>query len=240
MKCAVFGDVHGNFDALQVVLDDIERERPDAICCVGDLVGYGAEPARCIKAVAALRCPIVAGNHDYAVAGKTDTSFFNAEALEAVMWSRLHLPTKDIAFLANLKLTGTVEASLLVHGTPLEPARFDYLLSMSDAERAFEATEQRVCFVGHSHIPVTFWRSEEIRYDNAPKLDLSGAHKIIINVGSVGQPRDRDPRAAYALFDTETRRLEIRRLQYDWESAGTKIIAAGLPAANAFRLAIGV
>jgi diadenosine tetraphosphatase ApaH/serine/threonine PP2A family protein phosphatase len=240
LNCAIFGDVHSNYDALKVVLEDIQRERPDAIYHVGDIVGYGAEPSRCIEAIRALGCPTVAGNHDHAVVGKMDMDYFNVDALEAVMWTRAQLSEEEVTYLRSLELVLQPELGLLVHSTPADPASFGYIFSLADAKQAFDAMQQDICFVGHSHIPLSFWLADSIHYEVKPRLDLKGAQKAIINVGSVGQPRDRNPRAAYALFDTETRQLEIRRLDYDWESAAHKILQAGLPGGNAYRLALGV
>jgi len=239
LKCAIFGDVHANYDALEVVLADIEAQKPDAVYCTGDIIGYGAEPARCMEAVEALGCPIVAGNHEYAVIGKTDVSYFNPEALEGVMWTRAHLTEEEILAIRRMELTLSVEAGLLVHSTPADPEEFGYIFTLPDALRAFGVMEVPVCFVGHSHIPITFWLDNGVQYDTSPRIDLSGAEKAIVNVGSVGQPRDRNPQAAYGLYDTETRVVEIRRLDYDVEAAARKILDAGLPETNAYRIALG-
>jgi diadenosine tetraphosphatase ApaH/serine/threonine PP2A family protein phosphatase len=239
LRCAVFADIHSNFDALTVVLDDIAREKPDAIYCVGDIVGYGAEPTKCLKAVRALGCPVVAGNHDSAVAGKMDIDFFNADALQGVMLTRGWISEDDLLYLRSLELTCLRDGVLLVHSTPADPGAFQYIFTVQEAQRALDAFDTPICFVGHSHVPVALWFDQNIVNRRAPRLDLSHVSKAIVNVGSVGQPRDRDPRAAYALFDTDTRQLEIRRLEYDWESAAHKIMQAGLPNTNAYRLALG-
>ena len=239
MKCAIFGDVHSNYDALKVVLADIEREKPDAIYCAGDIVGYGAEPSPCIEAVRALSCPTVAGNHDHAVAGRLTTEFFHTYAVEGIWWTRSKLSAAEVEYLGSLELVEDTQAGMLVHSTPADPAGFGYVFSLPEAMQAFDAMTREVCFIAHSHIPVTFWLGDDIHVENAPRMILGKAEKALINVGSVGQPRDRNPRAAYALYDAESRRLEIRRLEYDWESAAQKILGAGLPGANAYRLALG-
>ena len=239
MKCAVFADVHSNYDALKVVLADIEGEKPDAIYCLGDIVGYGAEPSVCIQAVRALNCPTVAGNHDHAVAGRLNTEFFHADAVEGIWWTRNRISPEEQQFLRNLELMSDLPAGMIVHSTPADPSSFNYIFSLPEAMQAFDAMPRDVCFIGHSHMPVTFWIGDDIHVDNAPRVVLGKAEKAIINVGSVGQPRDRNPRAAYALYDTDLKRLEIRRLEYDWEAAAQKILAAGLPGANAYRLALG-
>lgn len=239
MKCAIFGDVHANLEALTVVLADIEAEKPDAVYCTGDVVGYGADPTKCLEIVRALGCPIVAGNHEYAVVGKTDITYFNREAMEGVMWTRGQLNEAEVTYIRNMALTAEVEGGILVHSTPAGPEGFGYIFTVPDAMRAFNCMGPGVCFVGHSHIPITFWVEDGIKYDTESQIDLSKAEKALVNVGSVGQPRDHDPRAAYALYDTEAKSLEIRRLDYDYGAASRKIMAAGLPESNAYRIAVG-
>ena len=239
MRYAIFGDIHGNLDALDVVLGRIEKERVDEIACVGDIVGYAAEPSQCVKRIRELNCHAVAGNHEYAVLGKTDITFFNPDALRSILWTKDHLPKDDVAWLNELPLTVEHDDFTLVHGALHSPEYFDYIQTIYDAQLSFERLDSRVCFLGHSHVHVTFFDVNPIIYTLENEITLMAGQKALVNVGSVGQPRDQNPLAAYAIFDTEDESVTIHRVEYDVEKAAEKIREAGLPDFNAERLFVG-
>ncbi|MEW6355568.1 MAG: metallophosphoesterase family protein [Planctomycetota bacterium] len=239
MKYAILGDIHGNLDALDVVLDCIEKEKVDEIACVGDIVGYAAEPSACVQRIRDLDCHVVAGNHDYAVLGKTDVSCFNPDALRSVLWTKEHLSKGDLDWLDSLPLTVEHEDFTLAHGTLHSPEYFDYIQTIYDAQLSFEKLDNRVCFLGHSHVPVTFFDVNPIIYTLDNHIKLMPGQKALVNVGSVGQPRDQNPLAAYAIYDAGAEVVRIFRVEYDIDKAAEKIRKAGLPDFNAERLYVG-
>jgi len=239
VRYAIFGDIHGNDDALEAVLKALEKEEAERFLCVGDLVGYGAEPGRCIARAREIRCVVVAGNHDYAVVERTPIDYFNPDARAAVLWTREHLSVEDKDYLESLPLAHVQEDLALVHATVDTPKLFNYIQSLSDARRSFDALERPACFVGHSHVPMTFFNGTEVTYTRDPAYEISPDVKTLVNVGSVGQPRDMDERAAYVMFDSDAQTVRLERVPYDVESAARKITDAGLPEMNAFRLRFG-
>ncbi len=240
MRYAVLSDIHGNLEALEAVLADASEEA-DAVLCLGDVVGYGADPVACVEIVGARAATIVAGNHEHAVAGLLDLEWFNPYARAAAEWTRERLDADHVSYLAALPLTSEVAGATLVHASPRRPEEWDYLISAEDGFDAFAAFSTRLCFVGHSHVP-GFWSlgSSGPEYlPGANGVTLEHGRRYLVNVGSVGQPRDRDPRAAYALWDVERGRLGIRRVPYEIERAQRKILAGGLPRLLSDRLARG-
>lgn len=238
----MLGDIHSNFEALDTVLKDIEKEGADRVLSVGDVVGYAAEPSRCLAAVRNVTDTIVAGNHDYAAVGKMDVSYFNPHAKEAALWTKDHLGKGDKVFLSSLPLVRELEKEgiTLVHGTLYDPEQFYYLQTYEDAERCFAILRTRICFIGHSHVPVVILKNGEICAETKGEIDLKNTGQAIVNVGSVGQPRDGNPMACYVLYDAEEGLIRFKRLEYDVESASRKIIEAGLPEFEAERLKLGV
>ncbi len=239
MRVVVFSDVHGNLAALEAVLKDAGPA--DAYWCLGDLVGYGPEPNACVarvKALPNLRC--VLGNHDAAVLGKMSINWFNTEAQKLIVWTQGHLTAESVAFLSQLPEQIVMEYVTLVHGSPRAPIT-EYLLSAELAHRAFQHFETDFCFVGHTHQPVR-WQREDGHTEGHPAEPgkTCPLHpRAILNPGSVGQPRDGDPRAAYALYDTETHQWTWRRVAYDVTSVQAQMHALGLSAVNAERLSVG-
>lgn len=240
MKYAILSDVHGNLEALRAVLDDAAG-RADAVLCLGDAVGYGADPAACVELLATRARGFVAGNHEYGVADRLDLAWFNRWARAAAEWTRERLDDDHRAWLATLPLTLEIGDATLVHASPAQPDEWDYLVTAEDGWGAFAHFATRWCFVGHSHVPgVWSLGSSGPDYEPAPGGVVSErGRRYIVNVGSVGQPRDRDPRAAYGLWDVEAGRVEIRRVAYDVATARRKIEAAGLPRFLADRLVVG-
>ena len=240
MRYAILSDIHANAEALRAVLDDA-RPRADAVLCLGDVVGYGADPEACIDLVATTCAAVVAGNHEYAVAGLLDLAWFNPWARAAAEWTRERLDDDARAWLASLPLVRDVADATLVHASPAHPEEWEYLVSPDDGHAVFGAFVTRLCFVGHSHLPRAWAQGSWGRaHDATPaELALEPGCRYLVNVGSVGQPRDRDPRAAYALWDLDARRVSIPRVAYDVAAARAKIVAAGLPRFLADRLADG-
>ena len=242
MIYCVFGDVHGNLEALEAVLADAEKQGAERYLCVGDIVGYGADPGPCLERVRALTTQVVAGNHDCAVVGRAEIEYFNHFAKAAVLWTREQLSPGQQAFLAGLPLTLTVNSLTVVHATVHKPAEFGYIESAFVARQSFHALDTAVGFVGHSHVPVTFFyeqSGDEIWFTQDEEIPLGEFSKSIVNIGSVGQPRDDNWMAAYALYDSGANVVTIRRVSYDIETAKRKILDAGLPEVLAARLALG-
>jgi diadenosine tetraphosphatase ApaH/serine/threonine PP2A family protein phosphatase len=244
VKYGVLGDIHANLSALEAVLGRFDEEGVERILSVGDIVGYGAHPSECIRLVRSIGAVVVKGNHDAACVGELDLRYFNAHAREAVRWTQAVLDDEDRRWLASLPLTADLDDCCVGHGTYFRPELFDYIQSTSDADPSLDAMSSQVCFVGHTHVPVTLLRLEDdpahTAYTLDPEIDLSEARRALINVGSVGQPRDEDPRAAYAVFDSGEKRAWIRRVRYDIEREVRRMRDAGLPDVLADRLFLGV
>jgi diadenosine tetraphosphatase ApaH/serine/threonine PP2A family protein phosphatase len=239
VRYGVLGDVHSNLEALKAVLEAIDREKPDALVSPGDIVGYGAAPKECLGLVRERAPALVAGNHDWAVAGRLPLDYFNPYARDAILWTRKALDREETRFLGALPLLVTEGPVTLAHGTIHDPDLFDYLQTPYDAHLSFARLPTPYGVVGHSHIPVTFLSGTTIRYAVGPEVDLATSAQALVNVGSVGQPRDEDPRAAYGILDTETRSLRLERVPYDVEASIARIKAARLPDVLGERLRIG-
>ena len=239
MRYAILSDIHSNIEALEAVLEDITGQQIDDLLCLGDLVGYGANPNECVERISSLISHVVAGNHDSAVIGRTDVSVFNPRARRAVAWTAEALAAEHAAYLSRLPYTDRVEDVLLVHATPSEPAAWNYLLSTQETRAEFETFSESICFIGHSHQPLFFSADGAPRSRRTDRLQCDPEERYIINVGSIGQPRDGDPRSCYAVFDSERRTVQLRRVAYDIKNAQRKILKAGLPPVLAARLSRG-
>ena len=241
MRYGIFSDIHSNLEALEAVLKAYKRASIDKYLCVGDVVGYAANPKECIEKVKSLKTFSVAGNHDWASIDLFSLDYFNPLAAKAVIWTRDKLSEQERYFLKSFKLTFTNENLTLVHGTLDDPTVFSYLRSIQSAGPTFELLNNALCFVGHTHVPGVFIQNENrsIDYVNGETLKLEKNKKYIVNTGSVGQPRDGNPQASYCIYDTDKKTVWIKRSDYDFKAAGKKIIAAGLPDFLAARLAVG-
>ena len=241
MKYAILSDIHSNLEALQAVLSEIRRRGITNFICLGDIVGYGADPRACLEIVRGLHPGIVQGNHDYAAAAPVGLSGFNENARLALLWTREQLDPAGRAFLKSLPLTAEVSGARLVHSSLKDPGQWEYILNPRDARVSFGSLPGVLCFFGHSHRPLAY-REEggEITVEYGPRIELKEGSRYLINVGSVGQPRDRDPRAAFGIYDSAEKKVEFIRIEYPVEKAQEKILRAGLPPFLASRLAKGL
>lgn len=237
---AIIGDIHANLDALNVVLDDCRSQGVTDFLCTGDVVGYNAEPHACLEIVRSLGCPIVMGNHDHYVSSEQNLDDFNPHAAAVIEWTRSQLSDEEMTFLHNLPFVKTQMGITLVHSTMDNPQQFGYVFDHLQAESHFTHQVTPLCFHGHTHCPMIYEKQIKAVYRiDAQDFTMPIGRKYFINVGSVGQPRDGDPRASYLLYDPKARKIRFRRLEYDVEAAQEKIIRAGLPARLAQRLAVG-
>ena len=244
-KIAIFGDVHSNIDALEAVLADARSADVGEYLCTGDVVGYNARPHECMERGKSLGCPVTMGNHDYYVAKDLDLADFNPHAAKVVEWTREQLTGEELSFLASLPFTHTERGMTLVHATMDNPEDFGYVFDNLQAAANFMNQRSPLCFHGHTHCPMIFehsmrgvFRIDPLELPPGP-FRLQPGRKYFINVGSVGQPRDGDPRAAYVVYDTANRTVEFRRVPYDVAAAQDKVRKAGLPERLAARLALG-
>lgn len=214
----------------------------DGLLCLGDVVGYGADPGPCVERVRQEAVAVVSGNHDAGVVGRLDLDWFNPFAKAAALWTAEQLCGDHRAYLSSLPLVARIDEATLVHASPRVPEEWDYLISARDGFEVFPFFRTRLCFVGHSHRPGIWIEGPDgVRFEPYPsQQELLPGHRYIVNVGSVGQPRDRDPRAACAIWDTDAQTITIHRVSYDTRAAQAKIREAGLPSILADRLAHGV
>ncbi len=265
MRCAIISDVHGNLDALEAVLADASAQGAvDQLWCLGDLVGYGPEPNECVSLLRERGATCVAGNHDWAAIGKMDTADFNPEATEAAVWTGQRLTEENRAYLDGLPetlLAGEAGEFTLAHGSPREPI-WEYLTHVSVARLNFDYFQTPYCLVGHTHVPLIFQRPESSEKSpqyrtvvpSAGTPFALGSQRLIVNPGSVGQPRDGDAKAAYMLYDTGSGKgggkakgekveiggtLTLRRVAYPIAAVQEKMRSAGLPPRLVLRLTYG-
>lgn len=241
MKLAIISDIHGNLEALQAVLDFLKKEGIDEIVCLGDIVGYGANPNECIDLIKKVTDKVIAGNHDWGAVGLTDTSFFNQIAKTAIDWTKENLTPASKDFIISLPLTLTKNDLYFVHGTPSSPEQWNYLFRGADAVREFKAFHQQICFIGHTHNPQMFAMNQKgmVFQLNYSEQRIERDRRYIINVGSVGQPRDLVPEAAVGIYDLSKKFFTLVRITYNVKEAQQKIMDVGLPVLLAERLEIG-
>jgi Predicted phosphoesterase len=241
MRVAVISDIHGNDHALAAVLEDVDTASPDAIWCLGDVVGYGPAPNECCAVLAARSDLCLVGNHDLVVLGKLDVTDFNGDAAAAALWTRGQLDETSRAFLEPLEPSAELDSAQLFHASALDPV-WDYVLSAEAAYASLVATHAPVVLVGHSHVALGIGLVDtDLRGGSAPagtELRLEG--RWLLNPGSVGQPRDGDPRAAWLLLDTDENVATFHRVAYPIEETQRAMRAAGLPEPLAARLAQGI
>jgi diadenosine tetraphosphatase ApaH/serine/threonine PP2A family protein phosphatase len=240
VRYAILSDIHGNLHALEEVLKTIDGMGIDKLVCLGDVVGYGANPNEVIDLVRERAEITIRGNHDEAALDRSQETYFNAWAVEAIRWTREQLTGESVSFLQSLPYVSRLRDVLLVHASPREPENWRYILSPQAAAGEFGAFEESFCFIGHTHVPMIVLRMEvgasELLED---EVALPVGARVIMNVGSVGQPRDGDPRACFAVLDLDDRSASLVRVQYDAEAAHRSIIGAGLPFFLGERLLLG-
>jgi diadenosine tetraphosphatase ApaH/serine/threonine PP2A family protein phosphatase len=246
MRLLILSDIHANVDAMDAVITAAPRATWDRMVVLGDLVGYGAEPNAVIERVLAMDpLSVIRGNHDKAACGLTDGSDFNHIARTAALWTLDALTPEHRAYLERLpsgplSIDDTLE---ICHGAPFDEDH--YIFDVPDASRALDAASRPLCLFGHTHVPVVYQRDGKTDLGLVPadndqvQLELQPAVRYLVNPGSVGQPRNGDPRAAFAVYDGDLGVLTLRRVEYDVEAAQRRIFAAGLPASLAHRLALG-
>lgn len=239
MRILVISDIHANLTALDAVLTDAGEF--DAAWCLGDLVGYGPDPNECIAKVRALpnlRCII--GNHDAAALDQIDTKTFNLEARQALEWTQKTLTETSVSFLSSLQQKIEINNVTLTHGSPRHPV-WEYLMDSQTAALNFDYFSTPYCFVGHTHLPVVYTREEKklVVYKPTPNNKITLSPRTIINPGSVGQPRDHDPRAAYVIYNPGENTWDYRRLTYDIPAVQTRMADAQLPERHIVRLQAG-
>lgn len=242
MRYFVFSDIHSNLEALEAVLAFGRGADIDHYLCLGDIVGYGANPDECVETVKGLDfCAYTRGNHDAAVIDPHERSFFHEVALEGVEYSEKNLSLENRKFIEALPYTYASDGLFIgVHASPYNPEAWEYVLDQGGAKRAFGAMDQRLAFIGHSHTPVVFCDDGKAeQFLQREKIIIRENTRYIINVGSVGQPRDGNPDAACVVFDDEKLIVELVRVPYDQQTAAEKIIKAGLPPVLAERLMVG-
>jgi predicted phosphodiesterase len=240
MKYAILSDIHANVDALEVVLKDTKEQGCTHYVCLGDVVGYGPNPRECIEIIRNLNCPTVMGNHDEYVAKEQALTGFNPMAADGIKWTREQLNADEKQWLRELKYVRAVDPFTIVHATLDLPERWAYVFDKLAAAASFNYQHTAVCFNGHTHIPIAFIRTPAgIQGGLYTKIKIEVARKYFVNVGSIGQPRDRNPKASYVIFDLLNNVIESRRVAYDVAAVQKKIRAAGLPETLAQRLEQG-
>ena len=243
MRVAVISDIHANLAALEAVLAAIDADPVDELWCLGDLVGYGPHPNETVALVRARAAVCLAGNHDLGVLGEVDLAEFAPDAVASAEWTRGVLAADSRHFLGTLRPSGRRDRVELFHASPRDPV-WEYVLTADAVEASFELTEEPLVLVGHSHVPLAIVASDgEFGGGHAPEgtdVDLGTDARLLLNPGSVGQPRDGDPRAAWLLLDFGSARAEFRRVSYPVERTQEEIRERGLPDALGERLADGV
>jgi predicted phosphodiesterase len=242
MRVAVLSDIHGNRQAFEAVLADVATAGADELWCLGDLVGYGADPNACVDLAREHAAVCLAGNHDLAVTGALPLDEFSRGAEIAARWTQEVIEEEHLAYLASLEPAGAAEGIGLYHASPRDPI-WEYVLSALLAEMCFDVAPERICLIGHSHVALSFVRREgEIATGERRQGGVEaavGAGEWLLNPGSVGQPRDGDPRAAWLLLDTAAGSAAWRRIDYDVAGAAAAIRRARLPDSLAERLGYG-
>jgi predicted phosphodiesterase len=241
MRIAIISDIHSNLHALEAVLKDIEKQVPDQIFCLGDIVGYGAYPRDCLRLVKANCSLVLKGNHDDTASYPKDLDSYYDEARISLEWTRDQLEEEDIDYLRSLPYVNEGKLTSYVHASLNEPENWEYIEYLEALQAHFSKQKTEVCFAGHTHLPAIFGAAElesaDLTWNNP--LPLPRDQRILVNPGSVGQPRDSDPRACYVIYDEVQRIVTYRRVRYEVERAMNSIRAVKMPAFLADRLAKG-
>ena len=239
MKVAIFSDIHANLEALQAVLKDADTNGCTSYACLGDVVGYNADPTACLEIVRDMGCPVVKGNHDLDCGRDTSLEQMNPVAADALRWTRNQLSPEQRQWLGRLRMVRQVQDFTIVHSTLDQPTSWNYVNNKYDAMANFAFQVSSICFYGHTHVPRVYMKNEHMQELNPGIIAIEEGAKYFINAGSVGQPRNSDWRASYCIYDINRRTIEFRQIEYDIVAAQNKIIAAGLHPYLAKRLALG-
>jgi len=237
MRYAIISDIHSNLEALRCVMNRIETLHIDSVICLGDIVGYGPFPDECCITIETKCDTIIAGNHDFAAVNRINTLGFSTFAAQLIEWTQSQLTWPSMRLLLNLELTKQVDDIFCVHGSPVLPDRFMYVLAKQDAAMALEEIKEQICVVGHSHVPFLYESGGQLLNDLFFELDDN--KRYVINVGSVGQPRDRDPRSCFGVLDTNQNTFEFVRIEYDVKKTQADMKERNLPSFLIERLAEG-
>lgn len=239
MRTAIFGDIHANLEALEAVMADAKLQGVTEFVCLGDVVGYNADPIACLNIIREMNCPTVKGNHDADAADNHSLENMNPVAAFALQWTREQLDEDQRLWLKRLRMVRQVSDYTIVHSTLDQPVNWNYVTNRFDAMSNFSYQFTQLCFHGHTHVPRVYVKTDKVREVTADSIKIEPTAKYFINAGSVGQPRDGDPRACYAIYDNESKIVVFRRVDYDMATTQQKILAAGLPEMLADRLAEG-
>jgi len=238
MRCAILADIHANLQALEAVIADANEYGCSEFHCLGDIVGYNANPVECLEIVRSLPGSYVMGNHDEAAAGGESLTNFSRVAAASLLWTREQLDESHKEWLSSLRISRQIRRSTLVHATLDSPSSWAYVRSQGEAELSFACQRTQLCFFGHTHVPGIFVQgAPEMLPIEGGRLPLN--KKCFVNAGSVGQPRDGDWRAAYLIHDEESEEVWLRRVEYDAHEAKDAVLKAGLPERLADRLLAG-
>lgn len=237
---AIISDIHANLPALTAVLEDIDKQGIEELVCLGDIVGYGAQPAECIELLQSRNfCAILRGNHDAYVAADEESPNVSAETAEVIRWTRGKLTPEQRTWLGALPMTWQGRDYEVVHASLHKPEQWGYVLEPAAAAQHFAHQSKPLCFIGHSHQPKMFVEGEDRALDITSLESVRPDRKQVVNVGAVGQPRDRDERACYVVYRRAEQDVWWRRIPYDITSAQQAILASGLPGKYAHRLSLG-
>jgi len=243
MRYGVISDIHGNAEALRAVLADIKTESVDIIICLGDIVGYYPDPEECVRLIRENAAYAVAGNHDFAAIGQIDTINFTYYAYEAMEWTKMNLSEESALYLKSLPLMIELDSMVFVHSSPAFPERFTYVFpnSVETIRQAFESMVNKIYFVGHTHWPCIIIQDQPgvIRNADTDSVRIEDGCYYLVNPGSVGQPRNRKSASSYALYDTETKIMTLKKVDYNLALTQQRTIEAGLPSFLAERLENG-
>jgi len=239
MRIALFGDIHANLEALEAVLNDAKAQNATDYVCMGDIVGYNADPVACLEKVREMNCPTVKGNHDEDASGDHSLENMNPVAAAALEWTRQQLSEEQREWLRRLRMVRQVSDFTVVHSTLDQPSHWNYVTNRFDAMANFSYQFTQIGFHGHTHVPRVYVKGERVQEVAADSIQIEDGCKYFINIGSVGQPRDGDWRSCYVIYDTDHKLVVFRRIEYDIEKAQRKILAAGLPEMLAERIAEG-
>lgn len=239
MRTAIFGDIHANLEALHAVMADAKQQGVTEFVCLGDVVGYNADPVACLNIIREMNCPTVKGNHDADASENHSLENMNPVAAFALQWTREQLDDDQRLWLKRLRMVRQVSDYTIVHSTLDQPVNWNYVTNRFDAMSNFSYQFTQLCFHGHTHVPKVYVKTDKVREVTADSVKIEPNAKYFINAGSVGQPRDGDPRACYSIYDNESKVIVFRRIDYDMATTQKKILAAGLPEMLAERLAEG-